>query len=898
MPRRFLKLENTLFFAKSGDILSLSSLTISESRCNDLKACYNGSKYQILEKITPQVRVTLKAKFRRSAVKIACFGRKQRLNQFLRLIFANLNFLWIGVLGEASVNGQIVPDGTLPESSQVSIEDNRYTLNGGTRVGNNLFHSLQEFSLPTGSEAFFNNPTTVDRILTRVTGDRISQIDGSIRANGTADLFLINPNGIVFGENARLDIGGSFLASTADRLVFENGDSFSSVDPAATPLLTVSVPMGLQFGDEPGTIDVRGTGHRFQVPDITFSALDRGNVEGGLLQVASGQTLALVGGDVTLDGGVLMAPEGRIEIGAVGSGRVTLSVENPEWAIDYGKVTNFRDLHFARNAAIDASGFGTSSIEIIGRQIELTDGSIVLLQNFGLQPGGRIRIRASESLSASGRGRILSQILSEAIASGRGAHIEIETQQLQLERGGRVFSTSSSKATGGDIAIRASESVRLLDFATPSNVGSAIFAFGFASGRSGRVSIFTQRLTATNGSSVSSTTFGSGPGGDVLINATESIEAFGISPRLFQASTLSSASFGSGVGGRITLNTGRLVLRDGGRVSAATLNAGNAGQITINASESVEVSGTVPGSLNPAQIISSADILDLALRETIGLPAMPSGDAGNVTISTPLLRVTDGAEVSVKNDGSGIAGTLQVNAGSIVLDRNSSLSASTQSGEGGDITLAIDGSLQLQNASQIAAEAGQSGDGGNLTISAGSIVVLQGSDINANAFIGRGGNIEIEVRGLFVSPDSRIIANSQLGIDGVVSIAERQEATHVELFATTSELTDPTTQIISACVASDGNTFVVTGNGGLPTDPTDRLSTPAIWTDMRLGELPTETVARDPNTRLESLQRLPTPIEASGWAVNADGTVELVAIERNAISLGLPKLCVPVRDRL
>ncbi|BCL37674.1 hypothetical protein NSMS1_41210 [Nostoc sp. MS1] len=148
---------------------------------------------------------------------------------------------------------QITPDNTLPNNSNVTREDNNFNITGGTQAGRNLFHSFNEFSVPIDGSASFNNAVDVQNIFSRVTGGSVSNIDGLIRTNGTANLFLINPHGIIFGKNARLDIKGSFLASTANILKFADGTNFRATN-SPSPLLTSSVPIGLGFTEIPSQI--------------------------------------------------------------------------------------------------------------------------------------------------------------------------------------------------------------------------------------------------------------------------------------------------------------------------------------------------------------------------------------------------------------------------------------------------------------------------------------------------------------------------------------------------------------------------------------------------------------------------------------------------------------------
>ena len=173
------------------------------------------------------------------------------LNRYFSICLYTLGILFAS--GRGSV-AQVTSDNTV--GTQVNVSGNVSEITGGETRGSNLFHSFQDFSVPTNNEAFFNNSNDISNIFSRVTGGNVSNIDGAIRANGSASLFLINPAGIIFGENATLNLGGSFYGSTADSILFEEGE-FSAANPDAEPLLTIDAPIGFNFRDNPGEITNR-----------------------------------------------------------------------------------------------------------------------------------------------------------------------------------------------------------------------------------------------------------------------------------------------------------------------------------------------------------------------------------------------------------------------------------------------------------------------------------------------------------------------------------------------------------------------------------------------------------------------------------------------------------------
>ena len=704
-----------------------------------------------------------------------------------------------------TTQAQILPDATLPNNSMVEIEGTLQRITGGTEAGSNLFHSFQQFNLQTGGTAYFDNPLTIDNIITRVTGGQLSNIDGLIGANGSANLFLLNPNGIVFGPNARLDIGGSFLGSTADSFIFEDGSLFSATDPNSSTLLSVNVPVGLQWnGSNTGRVRVSGPGHVLPNEDPTLIPISERNSGLGL-RVRSGETLALVGGDVTIDGGILTAQQGHIELGSVGTGTVSLDTTD-RWSFDYTNAGNLGMVQLQSKASADVSGVGGGDIQVRGQTVSLANDSRVLADTLGTEDGIGITIDTeqltitgdsfiSTSTYGDGRGgnlRVDARII-EAVGTselqdflpilfstnlqnpaqvgsglytmgfgvGNAGELTVNTETLALRQSAFFSGVSSGTGNGGILNINATESVEL--------IGSEIFVDSLGDGRAGILNLEARTVTLDVGGGIFGSTFGTGQGGIVNVRASESIEISGTTPNGVFNSGIGANSFGAGPGGLVSVTAPRIVLRDGGILGAAAFDSGRGGTIIAQGSESIELRGT---SANGEELTN------------ITTQSRGSGAAGDIEITTPSLRVLGGATIFTSTLDSGAAGRLTVRADRIEISGTSpdgqfpsslrsdadlnaapsgffSGSTANALGAAGDLTVIADTLIVSDGGLIAVSSAGEGESAGNLNVRADSILLDDRATFTAEPFTGTGGNIFIEARDIQLRRGSGMTTNAR-----------------------------------------------------------------------------------------------------------------------------------------
>ena len=656
------------------------------------------------------------------------------------------------------VESQISPDGTT--NTTIAPTDNGITIDEGDRSGDNLFHSFEQFSVPNGSEAFFNNPNDIANIFSRVTGGNISNIDGLIKANSDANLFLINPAGIVFGEGAALDIGGSFITSTAESVVFSDDVEFSATDSDNPPLLTINQPIGLNFGNDPGNIAVNNSN----------------------LQVDNAKTLAFLGGDVTVTGGQITAPGGNVQLGGVAqAGRVSFEVIENE--IDFNFITPETiaraDVILSNGAGINVQATGGGSIKIDAHNVGLFGGElgassiiagIASESRSRLTRSGDITLNATNNITVDRGSKIVNSVEESAVGNSGG--INIMTANLKLTEGGQVNASTFGRGDTGTIVVTTdtieadgqgqdgfnSGIFNLVQESAVGNSGGINITTAdlyltqdakvdastfFGKGDAGEINITTDNLKLTEGGQVNSSTLALGDAGKITIKASGNIEADGEGPDEFSSGILSLVTeSATGNSGGIDITTTNLKLTGGAEVNASVLfsSRGDAGKINLEATGTIEADGKGIDTYSSG-IFSIVD-------------AVGTGNPGGIDITTTDLKLTGGAEVDASNFfGPRDAGGINITTDNLLLTEGAQINANTSGqGDGGAITITsgiIEADGERQNvdesnrySSGIFSLVKESaiGNSGGINITTANLKLTGGAEVNASTLFSQRGD--------------------------------------------------------------------------------------------------------------------------------------------------------------
>src|SRR5215469_7232568 len=672
----------------------------------------------------------------------------------------------------------------------------QFDITGGTRPGGgpNLFHSFGQFNVPNNNIANFLNDSglATSNILGRVTGGNISNIFGTIQTTGfgNANLFLMNPNGFLFGPTATINVGGMVSFTTADYLRLADGALFNAVPHAAADALLSAAPVAAFgfLGSNPGAITVQGS----------------------QLTVANGTGISLVGGNITIQSGTpeggtaqparLSAPNGKIQLASAASpGEFDAATLQPLPNVNGASFTSFGSVNLAPGSTINVSGANTVSIRGGQFVISVNDAVLSTADSVG----------APETISLSPG----SSMISSNAGAEAGADVQLNASNVQLD-GASIQSLTTGDGSGGTISITTALDGGPIS-STAGSVqikGGEIQTASLGPGTVGDIQIHSGSLSMTDGALIDTLLVpnpvmpGQPRGGTIAITATDSIFVTGQRPgnllpsvpglptltntpsgiysENFSANTgssiviqtpsltlqsgiIGSRAFGAGTAGDLSFLLGQLTLKDGGSISA--FGAGATGSLNIRASDSITMSGFLPGSVDQQNVPSNIN------NVTFG-----SGQAGPVFVSTSTLTMKGDANIASTSLGPGGVGDVNIQAATISLTGGASISSSTfSSGSGGSVSVTASEQLSISgrngtpvsfgavtvvnNPSAIASNTFGTGRAGALTVSTPRLTMFDGGLITtATGADGPAGSITVNAGSMNVSSGASISSSSGL----------------------------------------------------------------------------------------------------------------------------------------
>jgi filamentous hemagglutinin family protein len=818
-------------------------------------------------------------------------------------------------------------------------------IDGGAIRGNNLFHSLSELSVSEGGAIYFSNPPGITNIINRVTGSNPSSIMGTLGVLGNANLFLLNPNGIFFGPNSALDLKGSFVGTTANAIQFDEQGVFSASDPQIPPLLTVN-PSAFIFNRlRPSAISLNSSA--LTVPDgksfillggdltLTKSNLDvpEGRVELGSVGGSGAVALLTVNGNelslnfpqslelanVTLEqaslvntsgdrGGEIQLTGNNINLTGASSLISETSGSQKGGTIALTARDTIEVIGIPPSVGSFTSGQGDAGDIVINtKKLILREGAQITTFSFasgeGAGNGGELIVNASESVELTGRtsDNFPSSLVAVTVADGKAGNIIVTTKDLTIQKGavinaeslgfGNIIDGQELNATGsgGNITINASNSVSILDgdYLTGIRIGTN------GVGNAGNLTLNTRTLNIQNGGGITVASQAEGSAGDVVINASQSINLAG------KDVFLSATGAGIKPAGNLSIKTGQMTVSDGAQVTVNNplSQAGNlsidADSLTVTGNKTSIIASTESGRAGNI-FIRAGKSVTLNNQGEISVQADGIGKAGNLTIETGQMSVSDQAKVTVSST-EGQAGNLNIYANNVFLDRGFLTAETAETGvNGANINLSLSNLLKMQNESLISAQATGEANGGNVTINSPLLAVLlptgpNGSDIIAKAEAGNGGNILINSQGIFGTTEGKAIArnrtndidaSSEFGAPGRVLINNTIDPNQGTV-TLPEDVVDPNTLVAqNACKRGTASQLTQTGRGGLPPTISENLNSQAIQGSLidpapsSVSQAENQAIATQDSSTIQN-QIVP----AQGWIFNQKGEVMLVAYD-------------------
>jgi len=770
---------------------------------------------------------------------------------------------------EAEERG-IVSDNSM--NSKVNEQAGTFNITGGTKNGGNLFHSFQDFNVNAGKTADFRDAAGLGNIICRVTGKNDSRIDGILKiSEGSPDLYLLNSKGIMFGADAEVDISGSFHITTADYLKFEDNGVFYT-DLSKQSVVSSDPVSTFGFAD-------------YDIGDIFFN----GDTSSPKFKVGDTKRLSIIGGNVFSTQRQFFAYGGRIDIASVASP---------------GEIKSIYD------------GIDISSDQL--GNIELKDKTHIRGDN--KNEAGDIINSAGEIFIRGGRFVLKESYLGVDNYSDvypEETKIVVNVQNMDIKDNSIISANTNSSGDAGDIRLNATGKIRF------DNVSAIFIETGspdIMAGMGGTLLIEAKNIEFTGGSQITASTLGAGIGGDIRLEAYDTIRFAGSSDDGSKHSAIFvRTEFPddiAGDGGYLVMEAANIEFADGAGITASTSGGGDAGFIEMHASKIyfnnesailIETGSNSDGAgeggylfieaqnikFNNGRITASTygagtgGDIELYAFDTIrftgdgGIFAKASqtsgGDSGSINVTADNVVLSNQCKITAETESFGDGGNICLTADRFYLNSEASVSSESKStennaGKAGEIKIIAHDFIKLDNGRF--STASENAAGGGITIAAKNLLYLLNSEITTSVKVGEGSGGNIYIDPVFVILNhSKIKANAWGGDGGGINIiADYYIPSPDSIIEASSKKSTPGAIKIQA-VGIDVHGSLGDMNTDL-SDVTKWSQTPcSVWTGENIGKLVIKT--RD---------ALPTPLDdffSSGPIILIDGSLPKLNNNRN-----------------
>lgn len=704
---------------------------------------------------------------------------------------------------QAGTGGGLTADTTA--GTQVTLHNQTFAIQGGIAQGGNLLHSFQEFNVETGQTADFQAAPNTQHIISRVTGPNDSWIDGKIQSTTSdADLYLVNPNGILMGQNARLDVNGAFHVSTADYIKLADGQRVYT-DPNQGVTLTVAAPEAFGFLD---------------------ANIGKIQIKGSQLSVGAGQAISLVSGEVILEDAQLESVGGHIDLLAVsgvnevqpGSADITnftaaniklmdsdLIVDNQADSQTVGKIRLQGDQIIASNSRLNADNNSEAdaignSVTLKGNSIQFTKGSAINTYANNSGDGGSVSLRAGNiefsdsaliSSVTQGEGQggsvnlqadkhiqfqgsdIYVDAFGEGTIAGNAGNLTLQAKGIHFSDLSQLNASTIGIGNSGNVILTATDFVRFEGINEDGTIASSISVSTESTeenaGNGGNVTIQANNIQFVDGAQIAAVTWGTGHGGSVHLKAVHQVQ--------FQASSAFIDTYGTmpnaGNSGDLTIQANDIHFSDLAQLSAVAYGSGNGGQVVLNSTGRIHFEGSTD------EASSGIYVLTISQEENAGV-------GGNVSIRARGIKFSDGARISAFTEGAGQGGTVNLKADNTIQFQNGQVFVDTQgiatnAGNAGDLILEAK-DIHFSDLAQLSAVTYGTGKGGEVILNATGHIRFEGDNdgISSGIYVltisqeenaGTSGSVSIQARDIEFFDGARISAFTEgTGQGGTVSL--------------------------------------------------------------------------------------------------------------------------------